>query len=268
MKLPNPFAGLPVSRLMAPLRIFVNPRDLATHARAVMREHRIKVLPVVEGGRLEGIVTQRGILRVTSTRSNIPVAGVMEPVKSLITPSTELTKAALFMVNEGLDEIPIVQSPTDRTAVGVLRMDDLLRHAWDSIPNTVKVRDVMVSDVVFCNPNDELTHVWDLMEREKLSGLPVVEESKGKLSVVGVITRTDIIRYGGVRTAEESKKGRAPAKVKSIMRTPVITIQPQALLSRAIELVLTKKVKRLPVVDSGALVGIISRSDIVKAMCR
>jgi CBS domain-containing protein len=269
MRLPNPLAGLTVGRLMGPLKTFVGPRDLATRARALMRDLRVRALPVIEGGRLEGVVTQRSILRLTSTRSNIPVAGIMEPARILITPSMELSKAALLMAREGLDETPVVQSPTDRTAIGMLKIEDLLRLIVEALVEApdVKVSDVMNRDVISCSPSDDLAQVWELMERENLSGLPVVEKAGGRLRVVGIVTRTDIIRSGGVRVAEESKKGRTPARVRSVMRTPVIVVESGAPLSRAAELMLTKRIKRLPVVESGGLVGIISRSDIVKTVC-
>ena len=263
----NPLAGITVSRLVSPLKTFVSPRDLATKARALMREYRVRVLPVLEGGRLEGVVTQRDILRVTSTRSNIPVAGVMGSLRTMITPATELSKAVLSMVEQGLDEIPVVQSYTDRVAVGILRVEDVMRLLLDSLSSPPKVASVMTREVAYCHPEDELSQVWELMEREQLSGLPVVEEWRGKMRVVGVVTRTDIIQSGSVRTAEESKKGRTPAKVKSIMRTPAITISPNATVVEAVELMLSKKVKRLPVVDGEVLVGIVSRSDILKFVC-
>ena len=216
MKYPNPLAGATVSKLMVPLSAFIGSRDLVTEARAIMRRHKVKVLPVVDGGRLEGITTQRDIMRVTSTKSNIPVAGVMQPLKIFITPSTDLSKAARNIADLGLDEVPVIQSPASRTVVGVLKVDDILRSLLGSPGQDLKVEEAMTSEVISCESDDELSSVWDLMEREELSGLPVVQREKGKVKVVGVITRTDIINSGAARIAGESKKGKRP-KVKTIM---------------------------------------------------
>jgi tRNA nucleotidyltransferase (CCA-adding enzyme) len=51
------------------------------------------------------------------------------------------------------------------------------------------------------------------------------------------------------------------------MRTPAITISSKAPLAKAIELMLRRNVGRLPVVDEGNLVGIISRSDAIRVAC-
>ena len=147
-------------------------------------------------------------------------------------------------------------------------MDDILRFLLNSLDLEPKVEEVMTREVVSCGADDELSSVWELMEHEELSGLPVVQREKGKVRVVGVVTRTDIISSGTARIAGESKKGKTPPKVKSIMRTPVITIPPEVSLSKAVDLMLSKKVKRLPVVRAGELIGIISRSDILKMVCR
>lgn len=264
-----PLTEASVSSVMSPLSVFIGSRDLVTRTRALMRQHGVSTLPVVDGGRLEGVITQRDIMRVTSTRSNIPVAGVMSPVQILITPSTELLVAATQAANLGLDQVPVVQSPTDRTVVGVLRIEDLLRKIVSEIPSQPTVAQVMSRNVVSCEEDDDINVVWELMERSRHSGLPVVryDRSKRLKRVIGMITRSDIIRSGGIRTSEESKKGRKPPKVRSVMRTPPVIVSPDSRLNEAVELMLKKRVKRLPVVDGVNLVGMISRYDVIKVIC-
>jgi CBS domain-containing protein len=235
-----------------------------------MRQHGLSTLPVIDGGRLEGVVTQRDIMRVTSTRSNIPVSGVMSPLRALITPATDLSAAATQMADFGLDGLPVVQSLTDRTVVGLIKIEDLLRKLVNELPSQPPVARAMSRNIVSCDEDDEITVAWEIMERSRHSGLPVVrfDRSKHVKKVVGMITRSDIIRSGVVRISEESKKGRKPPKVKSVMRAPAITVPPDAPLAEAVELMLRKKVKRLPVVDRGDLVGIISREDVIRVLCR
>jgi CBS domain-containing protein len=255
---------------MRPISVFIGSRDLVTRSRALMRQHGLSTLPVIDGGRLEGVVTQRDIMRVTSTRSNIPVSGVMSPLRALITPATDLSATAVQMADFGLDVLPVVQSPTDRTVVGVVRIEDLLRRLVSELSSQPPVSRAMSRNIISCDEDDEITMVWEIMERSRHSGLPVVryDRSKHIKKVVGMITRSDIIRSGIVRTSEESKKGKKPPKVKSVMRTPVIIIHPDAPLGEAIELMLRKSVRRLPVVDRGNLVGIISREDVIRTLCR
>ena len=82
-----------------------------------------------------------------------------------------------------------------------------------------------------------------------------------------MVTRSDIIRSGAARLGEESDKGRFqhPPRVSSIMRTPPIVASPSTPVAEAVDLMLKHNVGRLPVVEDGALVGIVARSDVVKA---
>jgi len=260
-------AGLTVGDVMVKSFQFVGSRELVTKARAVMRESGRRVLPVVDGGVLEGILTQREVLRVSSTRSNIPVSGIMSPVPVIITPASDLGRVVRTMIEFGLDELPVVQDHVNRTFVGVVRADDIIRRMIDSPGFSRKVAEVMTRDPVSCEPDDELARVWEVMEKSRFSGMPVVEVRGGKRRVVGVITRSDIIKEGSARISEESGKGRR-TKVKSVMKSPAITVDEDASLREAAEIMLERKIKRLPVVRDGELTGIISREDVLRAICR
>jgi CBS domain-containing protein len=262
-------AAFIVSDVMRPCTIFVSSRDLVTRARAIMRENGLRTIPVIDGGRLEGIITPKEVMHVTSTRSNIPVAGIMFSTRMLTTPSMAMSELARQMVNLDVNDMPVVQSPTDRTVVGLIKMEDVLGKISSKLPKEMAVKEAMVKDVVTCDEDDEIARIWELMERTRYSGLPVVRHDSARhiKRVVGMITRSDIIGSGATRISEESSKGRASAKVKSLMRTSVITVSPQTPIVEAIELMVKRNVGRLPVTDKDNLVGIICRSDVVSAAC-
>ncbi|MEM2874723.1 MAG: CBS domain-containing protein [Candidatus Hadarchaeales archaeon] len=262
----SPLERVSVREVMVPCPAFLEPRDPVTRARAVMRDGGIRVAPVAVGGRLEGIVRARDVMRVTSTRSNIPISGVMLPPLPLITPADSVGRAVSEMVEEGLREAPVVQSHTDRTVVGMIRLDEVLRLTAGSAAGSVRVSEAMTADVISCSPEDEISRVWDLMERGGISGIPVVRKDGGKMAVIGMVTVSDLIRSGAVRLSHESGKGRSASRVKSVMRTPVVTVQPDTLLSRAAEIMAEKRIGRLPVVSGGNLVGILSVSDVLRIM--
>lgn len=260
--------GVSVSDVMRPCSVFVSSRDLATRARAIMRSTGLRSLPVIDGGRLEGLITSREVMHVTSTRSNVPVAGLMLPSSLIITPSTELVALAKQMVELEISDVPVVQSYSNRTVIGLVRLDDVLRRIAGKVPSKLLVGDVMTKKVVTCEEEDEISGIWDIMEETRCSGIPVVryEKSKRVNRVIGMITRSDIIRSGASRLSEESAKGhfRAPPKVKSLMRTPAITISSQTPVAEAIKLMVERNIGRLPIVDKDNLAGIISRSDIIR----
>ncbi|MGQ9788094.1 MAG: CBS domain-containing protein [Candidatus Hadarchaeaceae archaeon] len=264
--------GVKIEDVMRPCDIFVSSDDLVTKARAVMRFHGLKSLPVIDEGRLSGIVTIRDVMRVTSTRSNIAVSGIISPFKLVATPSMSLVDLAMQMVGPEVSDVPVVKSANDRTVVGIVKLDYVLAQISGRISPESKVEEIMVREVVTCGPDDEISKIWDLMEKTNCSGLPVVRYDRRRRAkqVLGIITRSDIIRSGAIRLSEESDKGRfrTPPRVKSVMRTPAIVVSPQTPIAAAADLMLEKKIGRLAVVRDGELVGVVSRSDIIGFACR
>jgi CBS domain-containing protein len=238
-----------------------------------MRDSGLRTLPVVKDGKLAGMINVKQIMRITSTRSNITVAGLMIPPRLVSTPEKSLDKIVRDMLSFEVSMAPVVRSVGDQTIVGVVRLDDILRYIKKA-PHSSKLTlaEIMSKEVVECAPDDDISRVWKLMEETKYSGLPVTRYNKVKhiTEVIGMITRSDIIRSGATRLGEESDKGRFkhPSSVKQIMRTPPIVGTPNMPVAEAIELMLKHNVGRLPVVENGTLVGIVSRSDVVKEWLR
>jgi len=263
--------GVKVEDVMHPCSIFVSSNDLVTKARAVMRSTGFRSLPVIDGGKLSGIITVKEVMQVTSTRSNITVSGIMFPSRLIATPIMPLVDLAKQMVDLEVSDVPVIRSQSDRTVVGLVKLDDILGRIAGRVPSSQLVENVMVREVVTCEPEDEISRIWDLMEKTNYSGIPVIRYDKSRKVklVLGMITRSDIIRSGTIRLSEESDKGRfkSSPRVKSVMRTPAIFVSPKSPLSTAIDLMLRKNIGRLVVVENENLVGVLSRSDIIKFAC-
>lgn len=263
--------GVSVSDVMRPCPAFVGPNDLVTRVRALMRSAGLRSLPVMDDGRLVGIITSREVMQVTSTRSNITAAGIMFPSRLVATPEMGLAELARQMVGLDVSDVPVVRGPSDKTVVGLVKLEDILRKIVGKVPDKKLVGDLMVKDVVTCGPDDEISKIWVLMEERDYSGLPVVRYDKRKRinEVIGMITRSDIIGSGATRLSEESDKGRfkSPPKVSSLMKTPAMVVSPQTPLPAAIDVMIRKDYGRLPVVEGGGLVGVLSRSDVIKFAC-
>ncbi len=152
----------------------------------------------------------------------------------------------------------------------------------------MKVKDVMIRDVITCMPDDPLGLVARLFRENHISGIPVVEDGK----VVGMVSETDLLRlfktpeYSGelwlpspleiieipVRSLvrfEEAKKALESMKskpVRDIMKKEVHSVSPEDSLEEASSKMVRYRINRLPVVENGKLVGIVARSDIIRGL--
>ena len=151
----------------------------------------------------------------------------------------------------------------------------------------MKVRDVMNPDVVVCNPEDTIGDVARLLKQNNISGLPVIEDGR----VVGIVSEGDLLKLLEVPDRsglwlpspfevfevpirelinwEETKRmlddvGSKP--VEEIMNKKVYTVSPEDSIEKASTIITKHKINRLPVIEGGLLVGIVTRGDIIRGL--
>jgi CBS domain-containing protein len=110
----------------------------------------------------------------------------------------------------------------------------------------------MTSDVVHVEIPGNRDDVLKILKRTGISGVPVI---KGK-KLVGIITRKDLLQK-----PEETQLG-------LLMTTKPVTISPDADIREAARLLVTRRIRRLPVVESGKLVGLLSVADMIHAIAQ
>jgi CBS domain-containing protein len=134
----------------------------------------------------------------------------------------------------------------------------------------------MTTDVATVAPGTDLRDVAALLVRKRISGVPVVEGGR----VVGVVSERDILfkerpsdgLHRGV-LAWLMDEGDLMLKVdartaETAMTSPPVTIGPTRSVADAAAMMLDEEVSRLPVVDHGVLLGIVTRHDLVRAFAR
>lgn len=112
------------------------------------------------------------------------------------------------------------------------------------------VRDHMVTDVVCVEIPGNRDDVLRILKRTGISGVPVIKDGE----LVGIITRKDLLRK-----AEETQLG-------LLMTSNPVVIRPDAPISEAAQLMVRHNIRRLPVVEDGSMIGIISVADLVGAI--
>jgi len=140
----------------------------------------------------------------------------------------------------------------------------------------MRVRDSMTRDVITVTPTTPIHEVASLMANHGVSGLPVLDE---KGSVIGIVTEADLLVrqkprtrtswwrlfLDGDRMAREFQRA-VGTTAGEVMTREVISIGPDLPIEAAAAILHDQKIRRVPVVTKGALVGILSRGDLVKAL--
>lgn len=143
----------------------------------------------------------------------------------------------------------------------------------------MNVADIMTRPVITATSKTTIAEAAGLMLQHRISGLPVLN-ANGEL--IGVVTEGDLLRRAETgteprhprwleflimpgRLAQEYTNAHA-RYVGEVMTTDVVSVTPQDSLTEVVRLMERHRVKRLPVVEAGRLVGIVSRANLVRAM--
>ena len=123
----------------------------------------------------------------------------------------------------------------------------------DSLP--LKVRDVMVREVITVDENSTVKEAVDTMNEFQIGSLIVLERGKA----MGIVTERDFLRrvIAGAKDVMNTK-------IKEIMTTPLVVVEPSTDLEEAMKLMFQNKIKKLAVVDANKLVGIVTLTDIAR----
>jgi CBS domain-containing protein len=110
------------------------------------------------------------------------------------------------------------------------------------------VSEAMTRDVLTVRADQPIDDAVQVIVEHGITGVPVVDENHG---CVGIISESDVL-------------GKHGATVGDIMTAPPISVEGQLTLAEAAEIILTRRIRRLPVTDEGRLVGILTRTDLLR----
>lgn len=131
--------------------------------------------------------------------------------------------------------------------------------------SSLRVRDLMSSDIFTVRPEDPLTKVRDVMDEKHIRHVLVVDDSG---ALAGLVSDRDLLRQVGEAESELPLSVQADAftavHVKDIMTWDVETVEVDESAAVAARAMLDNKYGCLPVVDGGTLVGIVTEADFVR----
>ena len=153
----------------------------------------------------------------------------------------------------------------------------------------LKVKDIMTRQVLTVSPETTVKEAAVLLAEKAISGVPVLKGDK----IVGIFSESDVLRsikmtrkdlrlvYPsvsplGVAFQEEvtqreileaySEAGKMP--VGEVMTKDVVTVDPEMTVKDAVLKMMDRSINRLPVLDKGLLVGIVTRGDIIRGLAK
>jgi CBS domain-containing protein len=122
-------------------------------------------------------------------------------------------------------------------------------------PLSLKVEDVMVREVITIDEESTVREAAEVMNKFEIGCLIAVRKGKA----VGIITERDLLKRVVAEARDVNK-----TKVKDVMSSPLVVVEPKMELEEAVKLMFQMKIKKLPVVDGKRLVGLVTLTDIAR----
>jgi CBS domain-containing protein len=120
--------------------------------------------------------------------------------------------------------------------------------------NDESVEEIMSRDVVYVKYTDSWRDAVEVMFEKRVGGCPVIDNDD---KVFGIVTERDIVRF-------LASQGRLDGYVRDYMTPNVITATPNTTVGEAMKLMISNRIRRLPIVKDGVLFGLIVSTDFLR----
>lgn len=253
-----------VASFMTRAPITIDASAPLREALETMDEHRLRHLPVMSGGRVVGVVSDRDLLEATggvapadSARlDGTRVEEVMHLPPVVAEPEDSVVTISVEVVLRGIGCLPVVEGGA---LVGIVTEFDLLRLFVEASAREQPGGDLdppvekhMSRSVVTLSLADSLGEAISSRNGIDVRHLPVVQEGQ----LVGIVSDRDLRRARGLGLESE-------ASVEEIMARDVRVVAPADRLSAAAALMTEHKISAVPVLEEGRLVGIVTTTDLL-----
>ncbi len=237
------------------------------YAVELLEKHRISRLPVVDKDVLVGIVTERDIARSLGSSMNdrispahVHMGAAMSKELVTIAPGDAIETAAARMLEKNISGLPVLEN--DRLA-GLVTKTDLMRLLSES---KVKVGEIMARDPMTLTPASRVIHARKLLFDYDISRVPVVDDSR----LVGMLSERDVaLAFNSFRriVARQNQPSRVEnLLVGDIMRQDLRSASPESTVGEAVSTMIEHHISGLPVLVNNTLVGVITKTDIIKLL--
>ncbi|MDE1842451.1 MAG: CBS domain-containing protein [Thaumarchaeota archaeon] len=256
-------------------------------ARSTLLRHRIGRLVVTENEKPIGIITEKDLVRSiyrmdNKSIENIQVSDAMTKKLVTVTEDSTIHDCARLMLNHKISSIIVLKKGS--SLFGIITKTDMASVFLTQAAESISISKVMTKPVITVKTADSLLYVESVLMKNKISRVVVSRNRKP----VGIITHRDFIpakiplwlrQSGDPTEIENYQMAEKPYEFKSnqlsylgtfiaadIMTPNPITVDVKEDVSEASLLMIRNGISGLPVVQKSLLVGIITKTDIVKAI--
>jgi len=223
---------------------------------------------VVDNQKIEGIITERDVVRLSAEQLtlDVTVAEVMvRPVLTLRESAfTDLFFAINFIQQHHIRHLPIVDD-SDRL-VGLVTYESLRQTS--RLIDLLRLRlvsEVMTREVIWAAPEDSMLAITKLMAHHRISSVIIVEtrliQDRYVRLPVGILTERDIVQFQALGLNLEEWQA------KSMMSSPLFTVSPNDSLWMVHQIMEQRFISRIAVVgEEGEILGIITQTSLIQAL--
>lgn len=265
--------------------VTIGPDDSIDEAIALLDANHFRHLPVVDKGRILGMVSDRDLLRAVgmlpsdqrvASRAGPARVGATRIAQVMSTPVTTIAadasadRGAELMLAKNIRALPLVYR--DRLA-GIVTQTDFLKCYLDERKIAKMegwrfrhVGDHMTSPVVTLGPNDTFRHAARVMQTHKFRHVPIVDGGR----LVGIVSDRDMRRFlSGFEIDIDDDGDDAPHHRPEVAMVDVMTQQPKTThtretLAEVADIMVSQRFGALPVMEQDEIVGIITEADLLR----
>ena len=275
--------------MSAPIHVIERNEPIQT-ARNMMFKYGIGRLPVMDGGKLGGIVTKYDITNRLNQASpewrrrpidKVPIQVVMTEKPITIFPDATMPQAAELLLENGISGLPVER---DGEIVGMITSRDMMKY-FSEQDLKATVGDMMSKDVLRVHRHHTIGHVLEEMNLQGQSRALVYEDNT---TPVGIVTRSgltfsemmgpkDEMETKNIKmTRKESTAGRKqyryvkqmPFVAEDIMTSPIFTIGSEVKAVQASKTLVEKNIIGMPVIDNNEVIGYFSADEVITEIGR
>ncbi|MFC1781476.1 CBS domain-containing protein [Planctomycetota bacterium] len=253
----SPRIWMKVDQMMSKDVSTISPNETVASAAIMMTEKNISCIVVVDNGDICGILTETDLLKkkVIEAEDNpkIKVKDVMSSPAETASSYLSVLEAGRIMEAKNIKRLPILN---EQKLVGIVTQTDVTR-ILTSYGMWRDISEIMSRDVSSIERNSNITQATQLMSLQKISSIIVMENDE----VLGILTEKDLLNR-----VVALNKNPYNTKIEEVMTSPIISVSPNYSIFSASRKMETMHVRRLVVIKDKKLCGIVTQTDIFRAV--